>query len=67
MIISFNIKSIRKKQKLSLKQLATKTGISTSQLSDIENNNKMPSFIYAVLIARALKIDINDLYSIEKY
>ena len=67
MIISFNIKSIRKKQKLSLKQLSYKTGISVSHLCDIENNYKMPSFIYAVLIARALKVDINDLYSIEKY
>ena len=38
-----------------------------SQLSDVENNNKMPSFIYAVLIARALKIDIGELYTIEKY
>lgn len=67
MIIRFNIKQIRKKQKFTLKQLATKTGISTSQLSDIENNNKMPSFLYIVLISRALKININDLYSIEKY
>lgn len=67
MIISFNIKQIRKKQNLTLKQLGTKTGISTSQLSDIENNNKMPSFIYIVLISRALKININDLYIIEKY
>ena len=67
MIISFNIKQIRKKHKLTLKQLASKTGISTSQLSDIENNNKMPSFLYIVLISRALKININDLYSIEKY
>ena len=67
MIIRFNIKQIRKKHKLTLKQLASKTGISTSQLSDVENNNKMPSFIYAVLIARALKIDIGELYTIEKY
>ena len=67
MIISFKIKQIRKKQKLTLKHLAIKTGISTSQLSDIENNNKMPSFIYIVLISRALKININDLYKIEKY
>ena len=67
MIIRFNIKQIRKKHKLTLKQLASKTGISTSQLSDVENNNKMPSFLYIVLISRALKININDLYSIEKY
>ena len=67
MIISFNIKSIRKNQKLSLQELSIKTGISTSQLCDIENNNKMPSLIYAILISRAFKIDINELYNIEKY
>ena len=67
MIISFNIKSIRKKQKLSLKQLSYKTGISISHLCDIENNYKMPSFIYAVLIARAQNTNINDMYNIEKY
>ena len=66
MIISFNIKSIRKKQKLSLKQLSHKTGISISHLCDIENNYKMPSFIYVVLIARALNTNINDVYNIEK-
>ena len=66
MIISFNIKSIRKKQKLSLKQLSHKTGISISHLCDIENNYKMPSFIYVVLIARALNTNINYVYNIEK-
>lgn len=64
MIISFNIKNIRKNQKLSLKELSIKTGISTSQLCDIENNNKMPSLIYAILISRAFEIDINELFKV---
>lgn len=67
MIISFNIKFIREKQEISLQQLSYKTGISTSHLCDIENNNKMPSLIYAILIARALKVKINEIYTIERY
>lgn len=61
MIISFNIKLIRIKQKLTLKCLSIKTGIPTSQLLYIENNNKMNRFIL-----RALKINITDLYKIER-
>lgn len=67
MIIIFNIKSIRKKQGISLQQLSYRTGISTTHLCDIENNNKMPSFIYTILIARALKVKISELYTIKRY
>ena len=67
MIIIFNIKSIRQNKGISLKQLSYKTGISTSHLCDIENNNKMPSLINGVLIARALDVKINEIYTIERY
>lgn len=67
MIISFNIKSIREKQGISLQQLSYKTGISISHLCDVENNNKMPSLIYAILIAKALRVKISELYTIKRY
>ena len=67
MVIKFTIKSIRKEQKLTLKQLSYKTGISTTHLNDIECNYKMPSLIFAIKIAKALKVNINDLYYIERY
>ncbi len=67
MVIKFTIKSIRKEQKLTLKQLSYKTGISTTHLNDIESNSKMPSLIFAIKIAKALKVNINDLYYIERY
>lgn len=67
MIIKFKIKEIRKSQKISLKQLSYKTGISITHLSDIENNNKMPSFIFIVLIAHALKVNIEEIYIILRY
>ena len=66
MIIKFNIKEIRKAKGIKLKQLSYRTGISTTHLCDIENNNKMPSFIYVVLISNALKIKIDEIYSIER-
>lgn len=67
MIITFNIKFIRQQKGITLKQLSLKTGISTTHLSDIENNLKMPSLIYAILIARSLKVNINELYTIKRY
>lgn len=67
MVLKFNIKNIRKAQGVNLKQLSYKTGISTSHLSDIENNYKMPSLIYAIIIAKALKVKLTELYIIERY
>lgn len=67
MVIKFTIKGIRKEKKLTLKQLSYKTGISTTHLNDIESNYKMPSLIFAIKIAKALKVNINDLYYIERY
>ena len=67
MVLKFNIKTIRKAQGVNLKQLSYKTGISTSHLCDIENNYKMPSLIYAVKIAKALKIKLEEIYFVERY
>lgn len=52
-------------QNLTLKDLSRMTGISTTHINDIENQNKMPSFIFVVLIAHALHVDIKELYKIE--
>lgn len=67
MIICLKIKDIRVSKGIKLKQLSYKTGISTSHLSDIENNNKMPSLIYAILIARTLNVKIEEIYIIKRY
>lgn len=67
MIIRFNIKSIRKKEGITLEQLSHKTGISTTHLCDIENNNKMPSMIFAIIIAKALRVKVDEIYIIERY
>lgn len=67
MILKFNIKSIRKEKGITLKQLSYKTGISTTHLCDIENNYRMPSLTFAVLIAKALNVKIDEIYTIERY
>lgn len=67
MIIRIVVKDVRLKRKITIKKLSYMTGISTSHLCDIENNNKMPSLIYAVLIANALNVNVNEIYVIERY
>lgn len=64
MKIIFNIKEIRQKKKMTLKNIADRSGVSDTQINDIENNIKMPSLNTAVLIAYALKVKITELYTI---
>lgn len=64
MRIEFQIKEIRKNNKISLKKLSERTGISKTHLNDIENNLKMPSLLICIIIAKALKKDIKDIYKI---
>ena len=52
MVIKFIVKDIRKEQRLTLKQLSYKTGISTTHLNDIESNYKMPSLIFAIKLQK---------------
>jgi len=60
----FNIKEIRKNKKMTLKNVADRSGVSDTQIYDIENNIKMPSLNTAVAIAYALKVKITELYTI---
>lgn len=64
MRIEIVIKETRKSKNITLKQLSKKSGISTTHINDIENNLKSPSLIVAVLLAKALNINITELYKI---
>lgn len=62
MRIIYLVKEIRKRQGLTLRQLEKKTGIANGYLSEIENNEKNPSFIHMLLIAKALNVQLEELY-----
>lgn len=65
MRIIMNIKTLRQDRKMSLSTLQMKSGVSTSHINEIENNNKMPSLIVMIKLAKALGVTISDLYKIE--
>lgn len=59
------LKEIRKEKQISLEELSKLSGISKSHLSYIERQEKEPSLTILIKIAKALNIDINDLYEVE--
>ena len=56
MEISKKLKLMRKENNLTLKELSTKSGISISFISDIENGRRNPSIEKLKILARALNI-----------
>ncbi len=59
------LKDIRQQKQISLEQLAKLSGISKSHLSYIERQEKEPTITVLIKIAKALNIDIKDLYEVE--
>ncbi len=59
------LKQIREERRISLEELAKLSGISKSHLSYIERQEKEPTLTILVKIAKALNIDIKDLYKVE--
>ena len=66
MRIKFFIKDIRKIKKMTLKQLAIKSGVSKTQINDIEKGNKIPTIFTLESIATGLETSINNLYKFYK-
>ena len=56
------LKELRKQKNITLSELAKMTGISKSHLNYIENGIKEPTISVLVLIAKALNVEINELY-----
>ena len=65
MRVRFNIKEIREKRYMSLSTLERKSGVSRSHLNYIEHNEKMPTLIVVIKIAKGLGVSILDLYKVE--
>jgi transcriptional regulator with XRE-family HTH domain len=59
--ISEQIKAIRKSKKMSLRQLAEGSSLSSAMLSKIENRRTIPSLSTLMAVATALKVDLYEL------
>lgn len=66
MKIEFYIKEVRKRKKITLKQLEKKSGVSKTQINDIEKGYKMPTVFTLELIAMGLEVTIDQLYRFYK-
>lgn len=64
MRIEYLIKEVREKQGITLRELSKRTGISNGYLSEVENNQKNPSFFNMIIISKALKVQLEELYRI---
>lgn len=65
MHLEMKIREVRKEKNMTLSGLSRKSGVSASHLSDIENNIKNPSLLVAVKIAKALDVQITQLYNVK--
>lgn len=61
-MIVFKIRELRKKQGLTLIDLAQRSGISKSEISEIETGKRDPRFSTIVNLAEALNVSINDVF-----
>lgn len=64
MRVKILLKQKRMSKHLTLVQLSEKTWISTTHINDIENNIKEPSLSMMIRLAKALEVDINELYKV---
>ena len=58
------IKEIRKEKNITLEELAIRSGVSKTHINDIENNRKEPTLSIAVSLAKALGVQLNDLFKV---
>lgn len=66
MKVEILLKQVRLEKGMTLETLSQLSGISKGHLSKIERQERDPKISTLVLIAEALKVDVNDLYKVEK-
>lgn len=66
MKIEILVKKIRLEKNMTLDTLAKLSGISKGHLSKIERQERDPKLSTMIMIAKALNVDIEELYKIEK-
>lgn len=65
MYIEILLKEIRQKKNITLNKLSEKSGVSTTHINDVENNIKSPSLFVMVRLAKALDVEITELYKVK--
>ncbi len=64
MHVDILLKQVRQKKKITLNKLSDKSGISSTHINDIENNLKSPSLFVMIRLAKALDVEITELYKV---
>ncbi len=65
MHVEMLLKQVRQRKKVTLNKLSEKSGISTTHINDIENNIKSPSLLVMIRLAKALDVQITELYKVK--
>lgn len=65
MHIEILLKELRQRENITLNKLSEKSGISTTHINDIENNIKSPSLFVMIRLAKALDVEITELYKVK--
>ena len=65
MHVEILIKEVRQNKRVTLNKLSEKSGISSTHINDIENNIKSPSLLVMIRIAKALNVEIKELYKVK--
>ena len=65
MHIEILLKQVRNEKNITLNKLSEKSGVSTTHISDIENNIKSPSLFVMVRLSKALDVEITELYKVK--
>lgn len=65
MKITILLKQIREERQMSLEKLSRLSGVSTSHLNYIEKQQRDPTLTVLIKIAKALNIDVKNLYRVE--
>lgn len=58
------IKEVRQEKGMTISALSRRSGVSVGHLSDIEKSFKSPSLLVMVRIAKALDVEITELYRV---
>ncbi|MCQ2753653.1 MAG: helix-turn-helix domain-containing protein [bacterium] len=66
-LLGKRISSLRQKRGLTQEKLAELTGYSPNHISKLESSRTKPSFDLLVCIAKALQINIKELFNFDEY